>query len=70
MVQLVSDVISGHITLAICQVTLCKYTTVVDKICIYLFHGASPPNGPGPSHDQDFTFILRHPTLSRTPLDD
>jgi hypothetical protein len=34
-----------------------------------LFHGARATSGPRPSHYRDFTIILRHTTVGRTPLD-
>jgi len=38
--------------------------------CIFLYHGATVPSGPGPPHCRRFMITLRHTTLCRTPLDE
>ena len=38
-------------------------------LCVFIFfHGTTAPSAPGPPHYRGFTFILRHTTVSRTPL--
>jgi hypothetical protein len=72
---MVSDAISGHLALMICQATSCNYTTAVDKVTfiyliIYLFLAGTVPHGPLPLHYLDFMITLRHITIHRTSLDE